>query len=263
VDSSGSKSTSYVLYKNNTFSLVENKVIAENHACIYLNGQELVTMLCSPGNLEDLATGFLRSEEIVTSIDEIAIMSLSANKSCIDVWLKETNKKIPARRIITGGCGSSITFADLLKERPALPMGMTIEAAQVDYLMKQLLRAANLYNEVGAAHTTTLNNATTCIFVAEDIGQDNTINRLWGQALRQGTPTEGMILVCTGRVTSELIEKAAKMGVPIVISSTSPTSLAIELANTWKITVIGYARENSFRIYSVPERVIPSFSSTP
>jgi FdhD protein len=92
--------------------------------------------------------------------------------------------------------------------------------------------------------------------VAQDVGRHNTIDRLWGQALQQGLQTEGRILLASGRISSEMLNKAAKMGTPIIISRTSPTGLSVELGQAWNITVIGYARGNTFRIYSAPERVV-------
>jgi FdhD protein len=91
--------------------------------------------------------------------------------------------------------------------------------------------------------------------VAQDVGRHNTIDRLWGQALQQNIPTEGRILLASGRISSEMLNKAAKMGVPVVISRTSPTSLSIELGRAWNITLVGYARGNTFRVYTAPQRV--------
>jgi FdhD protein len=99
------------------------------------------------------------------------------------------------------------------------------------------------------------------LLVAQDVGRHNTIDRLWGKALKQNIPTEGNILLTSGRISSEMLNKAAKMGVPITISRTSPTSLSVELAQAWNITLVGYARGNSFRVYAVPERVINSHSA--
>jgi FdhD protein len=91
--------------------------------------------------------------------------------------------------------------------------------------------------------------------MTQDVGRHNTIDRLWGQALKQGLPTKGNILLTSGRISSEMLNKTAKMGVPVAVSRTSPTSLSVELARAWNITLIGYARGKSFRVYSVPERV--------
>ncbi|HRV94231.1 MAG TPA: formate dehydrogenase accessory sulfurtransferase FdhD, partial [Anaerolineae bacterium] len=77
----------------------------------------------------------------------------------------------------------------------------------------------------------------------------------WGQALQQSLPTAGKILLASGRISSEMLNKAAKMQIPIVVSRTSPTSLSLQLGRAWHITIIGYARGNRFRVYSAPERI--------
>lgn len=248
--------TSYILYEANAFNPIEHKVVEEIRACIYLNGHELATLICSPYQLDELAIGFLRSEELITSLEDIAVLNLSANGICIDVWLKDKNKELPVHRITTSGCGGGITFDDLLKERKPLPLLTSITTAQVGPLMKELYQSADQYQETRGIHTATLSDGKELLLVTEDIGRHNTIDRLWGRALIRGVSTQEKILVCTGRISSEMVGKAAKMGVPIIISCTSPTSLSVELARSWNITVIGYVRGDSFRIYSAPERVI-------
>jgi FdhD protein len=91
--------------------------------------------------------------------------------------------------------------------------------------------------------------------VAEDVGRHNTIDRLAGRALRDGLDTEGMILLTSGRITSEMLAKAARMRIPVAISRTSPSSLSVELATAWNITLVGYARGTGFRVYAAPERI--------
>jgi FdhD protein len=249
-------STSYVMVENNAFTQISGQVIGENHLCININGKELATLICTPDHFEDLAMGFLRSEEIIKSLDDIAVLSLSTDRNCIDIWLKSNIQKMPARHIYTSGCGGGFTFDDLVKERSPLTISTQIDPTQVGRLMYQLYQYAELYKEVRGVHTSALCNGQNAELVAEDIGRHNTIDRLWGQAMRQNISTEGKILVCTGRISSEMLGKAAKMGVPIVISRTSPTSLSVDLAHAWNMTVIGYARRDSFRIYSAPHRIV-------
>lgn len=268
IETKGSQPARYLVYAQDTLEPVESAVIEEGRVCIFVNGQELATFMCTPHHLDELAIGFLRSEGLIHSLEDIKVLTVSASQSCVDVWLSDVTVKPPARRIITSGCGGGVTFDDLRSCVIHLNTHTTITAPQVTLLMKSLYQSATLYRAVQGVHTAALSDGQDLLLVTEDVGRHNTIDRLWGRALQQGLVTEGRILLSTGRISSEMLGKSVKMGVPIVISRTSPTSLSVELARAANVTLIGYARTNSFRVYSVPERVqvgspteIPTISS--
>ena len=248
--------TSYFLYDDNNFSRIEKAVVGEDQICIFLNGQELATLMCSPYYLDELAIGFLRSEGMIRSLDDIDVLTISASNTCVDVWLKDINIKPPDHRIITSGCGERVTFDDLRMHKSVIESDIKIGASQVVILMNKLLPIADLYRDIGGVHTSALSDGQEILLVAEDMGLNNTIDRLWGKALQQGLRTKDSIMLCTGRIVSDVLGKAIEMGIPIIISLTSPTSLSIEMARKTNLTIIGYARGNSFRVYSAPERVV-------
>jgi FdhD protein len=248
--------TRYTLYKGETAGLVGSAVIEEALVCIFVNGQELATFMCTPHHLEELAIGFLRSEGFIQNLADIDLLTLSASGTCVDIWLRDLNFTPPQRRIITSGCGGGVTFDDLSQRHPPLDVTITLTPKQIAALMQKLHLAAELYNEVRGVHTSALSDGQELLLVAQDVGRHNTIDRLWGQALRQGLNTRGRILIASGRISSEMLNKAAKMEIPVIISRTSPTSLSVELGQAWNITVIGYVRGHTFRVYSVPERVV-------
>lgn len=254
----GVQPTEYLFYQGDSADPVAGAVIEEVLACIFVNGQELATFMCTPHKLDDLALGFLRSEGIIQQLDDIEILTLSQSDTCVDVWLKDTSFTPPTRRIITSGCGGGVTFDDLSERHTPLNTSASLKSEQVVALMKQLQLSAELYNEVRGVHTSALSNGDELLLIAQDVGRHNTIDRLWGQALKQNIATEGCILLASGRISSEMLNKATKMGVPIVISRTSPTSLSVALGHAWNITVIGYARGNRFRVYTAPERISSS-----
>lgn len=235
----------------------DGAVIEEGLVRIHLNGRELATFMCTPYHLDELALGFLRAEGLIASLDDVRMLNICPNRNCVEIWLQDLTIEPPSRPIITSGCGGGITFDDLSARAQPLPLHThpIITPEAVGNLMRQLQEAATLYKQVRGVHTSALSDGERLLLVAEDVGRHNTIDRLWGQALKQGLPTEGKILVATGRISSEMLNKAAKMGVPVVISRTSATSLSVALGHAWQITVIGYARHNRFRVYTWPQRV--------
>jgi FdhD protein len=264
---SGLYPITYVSYDHDTFHPVESDMVQEGRLSILVNGRELATLMCTPYQLDELVIGFLRSEGIIGDLADIEALTISASQSCADLWLVDVRLvdrdiTLPTRRIVTSGCGGGVTFDDQSQSYAPLDDSVTIEAAQVQVLMKKLYAAGELYRAVQGVHTSALSDGRDLLLVAEDVGRHNTIDRLWGQAMQHSLTTRDRILLSTGRLSSEVFGKAYKMGVPILVSRTSPTSLAVKLARAARMTIIGYARGDSFRIYSMPERVVAS-SGTP
>jgi FdhD protein len=258
LNAAGASPIRYLEYRDGAAGEVAGAVIDERAVCIFVNGKELATLLCTPSDLEDLAVGFAFSEGIIDAFEDIEAMSVSAGLTCVDLWLGRGGVALPDRRIITSGCGGGVTFDDteaLLARHEPLGPGVTVTPQQISRLMAEVLESADLYNNVRGVHTSALSDGESLLLVAQDVGRHNTIDRLAGRALRTGLQTEGGVLVASGRISSEMLAKAARMRIPIVISRTSPTSLSVELASAWNITVVGYARGTGFRVYSSPERV--------
>jgi FdhD protein len=126
----------------------------------------------------------------------------------------------------------------------------------VTHLIEALSRAGALYNRAGGIHTAALAEGERLLLTAEDIGRHNTLDKIAGICLRQGRSMRDRVLLTSGRVSSEMMNKVARMGIPIIISRTSPTSLSVQLAQAWGVTLIGYTRRHSFRVYAGVERVV-------
>jgi FdhD protein len=249
----------YALYENGDWQPVEGAITEEALVRIHVNGQELATFMCTPREQDELALGFLRAEGIIRSLDDVRALHICPSGACVDVWLRKAEFEIPSpsRRIITSGCGGGITFDDLSSQHAPLNTQVTISPEKIFTRMRDLYKAANLYGVTQGIHTSALSDGERLLLVAEDVGRHNTVDRLWGKAMKQNIATEGLILLATGRISSEMLGKAAKMGVPILASRTSATSLSVALGLAWNITVIGYVRSsrNSLRVYTAPERL--------
>jgi FdhD protein len=247
--------TQYAQFDNGAWRLVTGAVTEEGLVRIHVNGQELATVMCTPRDPDELALGFLRAEGLIHGLDEVRRIVVCPNGSCVEVWLYKSDVELPTRRVVTSGCGGGITFDDLSAPIAPLNTRTALTPEQIFARMRDLYRAAELYGVTQGIHTSALSDGEHLLLVAEDVGRHNTVDRLWGKAMQQGLPTAGLVLLATGRISSEMLRKAAKMGVPIVASRTSATSLSVALGRAWNIAVIGYVRRNSLRVYSAPERI--------
>jgi len=150
-----------------------------------------------------------------------------------------------------------VTAVDLLAKPNVSFDGnrLEVQPEAIGRIVEMLFDAQSLYRETGGVHTSALSDGEKIVIVAEDIGRHNTLDKIAGIYLREDISIERKILISTGRISSEMLQKAARMDVPILISRTSPSSLSIEMAKRYGITLIGYARRNRFNVYSNAQRV--------
>jgi FdhD protein len=254
--SNGALPARYTTITRNGSRAVEGEIIHERLVSIFVNGQELLTAMCSPIQQDALAIGFLANEGVIDSMDDVRDVHICPSGACVDVWLARADFDPPRRMILTSGCGGGVTFQDLTQTFPPLESGRQATPEKLWALMEDLDQAADLYSRARGVHTSALSDGQRLLLVAEDVGRHNTLDKLRGLALMQGIDTRDGILLSTGRVSSEMITKARHMGVPLVCSRTSPTSLSVALAEEWNITLVGYLRRNSMNVYTHPERVI-------
>jgi FdhD protein len=246
----------YVIVRRDGWQAVDAAIIHEQLVSIFVNGQELATMMCTPVDLRALAVGFLANEGVIDSMDEVRALHRCPSGACIDVWLKRADFEPPRRMILTSGCGGGVTFDDLTAAHPPVTEEIHVSPDRLWDLMDALYGRAHLYSEARGVHTSAWSDGERIILAAEDVGRHNTLDKLRGKALLEGVYTRGGVILTTGRVSSEMINKARSMGVPLVCSRTSPTSLSARLADDWGITLVGYLRRNSMNVYTHPDRVL-------
>jgi FdhD protein len=195
------------------------------------------------------------NEGIIQDLAQIGAQHVCAAGTCVDIWLRHAVSLSP-RRILTSGCAGGVTLADLARARPPVDSALRLPAAQIGEYMQALHLAMPLHQQTGGTHATALIQAGQIISQAEDIGRHNTLDKIRGDCARRGLDTRQGVLVTTGRISSEMLNKAAAMDCPIVISRTTPTSMAVQMARAWNVTLIGYVRGQRATIYAAPERII-------
>ncbi len=240
---------------NGEAEAVQGGLIDEILLSLYVNGQELAMLMCSPLDLEALAVGFLFNEGVIQSLDDVRLVRPNASRTAIDVFLRTAEFVPPRRMVLTSGCGGGISFRDLSQTYPPLDSNLVITPQVLLDRMHDLNSSARLYRQVRGVHTSILGTAQALLASAEDIGRHNTIDKLAGKALLAGIDMHDRIMVTSGRISSEMLGKARQMGVPVIASRTAPTSITINLAREWNMCVVGYVRQNGMRIYTHPYRV--------
>jgi FdhD protein len=228
---------------------VAGEVVREQPLSVYVNGDKFLTLLCSPMMLEALVVGYLWMEKVIADVTEIVDLQISPVDGRAEVTLGHA-VTLPTERILTSGCGGGITFRIDHRLFPRLDSPVRVRPAELGERMKDLFGAAVHYQRSRGIHGAALADRERLLLVAEDVGRHNAIDKIKGEALLRGIPTEDRFLLSTGRISSEMLLKAARMGVPVVASRTSPTEMAVALAEQLGVTVCGYVRPDGLNVYA-------------
>lgn len=242
----------------NSFETTEHDVVEEIPIALFVNGRHAVTAMMSPQRLEEFVTGYLFTEQIIKKPDEIESIRIEGNR--ISVITKNLFKVIGPKKTILSGCGGSTSFIDTEK-LPKIPPGFTTDPATIITAVKRVLDS-ELHRLTGGIHVVGLAETEGILTVSEDIGRHNALDRVIGFGLINGIDLSKTFIVCSGRISSEMVRKCLLAGIPLIISRGATTTLAIEIAERTGITVIGFARGSRMNIYTNPYRVAGAGSAS-
>jgi FdhD protein len=236
------------LYRDGTLTALDKAPPPERAISLIVDGEELATIACSPIRVIALALGFLRVEDIIQRAEDVALMEVCDEETVVKVRLAPTARAVPhdRKRILTSGCGRGVTFSlDVV----AVEGGMTVRPEQLMAWMEELLDKAAGYKEHGGTHTAGLFGRDGLELLVEDIGRHNTVDRIAGEAILSDLDTSGKAILTSGRISSEMLVKASRLGCGIVASRTSPTELAVSLAMEANVALCGYVRRDQLRVF--------------
>jgi FdhD protein len=245
-------------YQTGKWEEKRTNIISEQSISLTVNNEPWLTIMCTPTDLEALAVGFLYNEEIVETMDEVASVRVCPEETNIDVWLNRSVKK-PKNWIRTTGClGGKTSLANVTPAggKIVISNDAKLSADKVEELINLLNEVQELYRESGGVHTSALSDGESILIAAEDIGRHNTLDKIAGRYIMERISPARKIILTTGRISSEMIQKAGRIGAGVVISRTSPSSLSVQMADEEGITLIGYARRDRFTIYAHPEGIL-------
>ena len=237
----------------------EEVVARELPVTIILNGQELVTMLSSPKDLEYLVVGFLASEGLLKSKGEIKKILVDNERGVVRLETVEDKgfaSDVLFKRVISSGCGRGASFysaADATSQK--VESQMKISADEVFALVLEFQHGSELHLATHGVHSAALCDQRSILVFSDDIGRHNAIDKIFGKCLLEDIPTRDRIVISSGRISSEILHKVAKRGVPVIISISAPTNLGVRIAFDLGITLIASVRGKRMNVYTHGWRV--------
>lgn len=235
-------------------------VVNEQPVTLFLNGREMVTLLCAGHHLDELAVGFFHSDGFIGSVDNLERVSVDGAAGKVEVVTRERSplaERLWEKRTVTSGCGKGSLFyysLDALLSRP-VEGEVRMRPSNIIERIEDLNRLSETYRRTHGVHNTALASRDEILLFRDDIGRHNAVDMIIGHVFLHGISLKDKMLITTGRLTSEMLIKAAKIGIPVLVSRNTATTLAVKLAESLNITLIGYARAGKFTVYAGKERI--------
>jgi FdhD protein len=237
-------------------------LIKEQPVTLYLNGREIVTLLCAGHHLDELAVGFFCAEGFLEKAADLESLEVNEAEGKVNLRIRSDvllTERLWQKRTVTSGCGKGSLFyysLDALLSRPITDSAMRVSANAVVDRVEDLNRLSDTYRRTHGVHNSAVADGNRIVLFRDDIGRHNAVDMIVGHFFLNDLSLEDKLLITTGRLTSEILIKVAKVRIPILISRNTATSLAVELARSLNITLIGYARGGRFTVYSGEERIM-------
>ncbi|HOI57446.1 MULTISPECIES: formate dehydrogenase accessory sulfurtransferase FdhD [unclassified Methanoculleus] len=217
----------------------------EAPVAIFVNGRHLTTVILSPTGLQDFVTGYLYTEEIIRSADEIESVRVEENR--ISVLTTNIFKRVSVKKTILSGCGGAVSYIDTQK-LPAIHSDRTVSIPELE-------KAVTALPAPGMIEVIALIDGGHIAARSEDIDRHNALDRVIGRGLRDGLDFSRTVAVGTGTVTSEMVRKCLVANIPVLVSTGPPTALAVEVAEETGLAIVGSAGTPEMAVYTHPERI--------
>jgi FdhD protein len=217
----------------------------ETPVAVFVNGRHLTTVILSPGGFEEFITGYLYTEEIIWSADEIESVRVEENR--ISVITKNIFKRVSVKKTILSGCGGSVSYIDTGK-LPAIDSDLSVAIPEIEAAVAAVAAREPLEAVVLARNGR-------IVARAEDLDRHNALDRVIGRGLREFLDFSRTAAACTGTVTSEMVRKCLIAGIPVLASTGAPTALAAAVAEDSGLCIVGFAGTPEMAVYTHPERI--------
>ncbi|MHA2957969.1 formate dehydrogenase accessory sulfurtransferase FdhD [Priestia megaterium] len=242
---------------------VEDKIVTEFPVTVKINEEEFVTMVCSPQYIEDMVIGYLASEGVIREYKDIKNIWVQEKEGYVHVTIDKLNpyfQNLQNKRYITSCCGASrqgfVFINDALTAKKMNDISVELSINDCFQLMNKLQQSAATFQETGGVHNAAICDKNGFMLSRMDIGRHNALDKLYGYCLKKHISIRDKVVVFSGRISSEILLKVAKIGCEVVLSKSAPTELALNLAEELGITTVGFIRNDSLNIYTCPERIL-------
>jgi FdhD protein len=239
---------------------IETAIVMERPLTLFLNGQEIVTMMTIGDHPDYLAVGYLLNQNMLRADDVLQAIDYDADLQTVVVRTArrtDFEKKL-RKKTLTSGCAQGTVFGDLMEkfETVRLPGDAVLKTSWLYALTKKINTVPSLYLAAGAIHGCVLCEEDRPLVYMEDVGRHNAIDKIAGYMHRHGISPVGKIFYTTGRLTSEMVIKTVQMGIPILISRSGFTAWGVDLARQAGLTLIGRARGRRFIALAGEQRIV-------
>lgn len=248
-------------YDGGSAARIVDEVITEYPFTVFVNGEELITLLCSPKALDYLAIGFLLSEGLIHQKTDLVRWHVDEEKGRIEIEALGTSslvKELLGKRTMTTGCGKGTIFYNVVDsfQSKGIHCNLQFSASDLLQLMNRFNKDSELFLKTGGVHSTALSDGKEFLLFHEDVGRHNALDKMIGEAFLKEISLKDKIVLTSGRISSEMLIKAAKREIPVILSRSAPTDLSIALGETLGITVIGFARGGKMNVYTGTQRIV-------
>ncbi|MEK5232264.1 formate dehydrogenase accessory sulfurtransferase FdhD [Lysinibacillus sp. FSL K6-0232] len=248
---------------NQQVNIIDDLIVSEYAVTVKINQQEFVTMVCTPEYVEDMVIGYLASERVIRSYEDIEEIWHQEQEGFVHIRTKHVNpyyQQTQNKRYITSCCGMSrqgfVFTNDALVAKKMDDIHVQITPDDCFRLMKAMQDGANIFKQTGGVHNAALCDVNGIVLSRMDIGRHNALDKIYGYCLRHNISIQDKIIVFSGRISSEILLKVSKIGCEIVLSKSAPTALALQLAEQLGITTVGFIRHNTLNIYTHEQRIL-------
>jgi len=244
-----------------SFTLADDKVASEHAVTIMIDKVGSYTVMCTPCEIKALAVGFIFAEGLITCRQDIVSINIKDTLPDVVGIVVDDPGRVAIQRnlIVASSCGmcGSRNIDKMIETMPPVDNTLTVTPAGLIAMTEKLRDSQQLFKVTGGSHAAGLFDADGRIFAfGEDIGRHSALDKAIGKSILNSMPTRGSGAVLSGRVSLEMVSKAAKAQIELIAAVSAPSSLAVKVAEKWNITLCGFVRGKGLNIYTHPERVI-------